>query len=295
MINVAKLHDMEKQKRIFGQARILTVDNEKRTAKIYLDSLSGIQEIHAVLALSFEIELVRGDKVLVVGEDFNTIYIIGVLSVKSPAKTRSKNGAYALLADAGTGSRTSLQIFSKHNELVVEYDTENNKTKVNSGTGDLEFSVPAGNIAFQSSKSVVLKGETISLEGRQKIDLAVQGYPGSSMSSLSLGKHQTKLSSPDLRITARRGNLFIDELKITGKKILSNLIQATIKVDKLETKAQSIISKAKNMYQSVENLSQLKTGRLKTLIKSTYHLKSKNTVMKSEDDFKIKAEKIDLG
>jgi hypothetical protein len=60
----------------------------------------------------------------------------------------------------------------------------------------------------------------------------------------------------------------------------------------LETRAQTIISKMKNIYQSVENLSQLRAGRLKTLVQSTVHLKSKSTVLQSEEDFKVRAERI---
>jgi hypothetical protein len=49
------------------------------------------------------------------------------------------------------------------------------------------------------------------------------------------------------------------------------------------------------MYNTVEQLSQLKTGRMRTLVKSTFHLKAKNSMLKSEEDFKVRAEKIHLG
>ena len=103
------------------------------------------------------------------------------------------------------------------------------------------------------------------------------------------------MSCPDLRISSKRGTLFIDDLMLAGKKVLGNLVKATITAEHLETRTQTIINKTKNLFQSVEKLTQLKTGRLKTLIQQTYHLKSKNTVLKSEDDFKVKAKKINLG
>jgi hypothetical protein len=78
-------------------------------------------------------------------------------------------------------------------------------------------------------------------------------------------------------------------------KLIGNLSHCLVAAKKLETRAQTIISKMKNMYQSVENLSQLKAGRLKTLVESTVHLKSKSTVLKSEEDFKVRAERINLG
>ena len=39
----------------------------------------------------------------------------------------------------------------------------------------------------------------------------------------------------------------------------------------------------------------LRTGRLRTLVDSTFHFKARKAFLKSEQDFKIKAEKIDLG
>ena len=293
MTNIATLYDTNTQKSIFGEAKILTVDNEKRTAKIYLEDLSGIQEIEAVVAIACDCDLIRGDKVLIAGENIHAIYIIGVLTAKSHLKTYSQNGSYALLAESV--DRSTFQIFSKRNELVVEYDAIVEKTKVHCLAGDLEFLAPAGNMTFQSAKSIELSGETISLKSKKRFDTLVQEHPGSSFSSLSIGNHRAKVSCPDLQITVKRGSFFIEDLIITGKKVLGNLVHATIKADKLETRTRSIINKTKNLYQSVENLAQLKTGRLKTLIEKTYHMKSKSTVLKSEEDFKIKANKINLG
>lgn len=293
MTNTAKLYNNDTPERILGKARILRADNKKRTAKIYIESLSGIQEIHATIATSFNVELNHDDEVLVLGDDLDNIFIIGILSSKSSTKIHSKDGAYALLDD--TTGKQSLQIFSNQNELIVEYDTEKNKTKVQSGSGNLEFTLPKGSIAFQSAESLTFKANTINFEGNNKINLAVRDLPGNSASSFSLGRYQARMNSPDLRLTAKNGTIFFNELKIAGKTLFGNLGNLTLKAGKLETNARSIINKAKNMYQTVENLSQLKTGRLKTLIKSSYHIKSKKTVMKSEEDFKIKAERIDLG
>ncbi|MCI5209713.1 MAG: DUF3540 domain-containing protein [Candidatus Electrothrix sp. ATG2] len=228
---------------------------------------------------------------LVAGEDVEHVYIIGVLSTQASVIIRSGNGAFARLDN----DRASLQIFSPHNELIVEYDTAHNKTKLNSLGDNLELNVPTGNMVLNSSESITIQSDSIQLTGRNMISMKVQDQTGHSLTGLSLGNHQAKLSCPDFRVIAKNGDLFVDELRVAGKKIVANLVQATCKIGKLETRAKTLIHKARNMYQSVENLSQLKTGRLKTLIKTTYHLKSKNTVLKSEEDVKVKAKEINLG
>ncbi len=293
MTNLATLYDTEEKKNIWGQARILSVDPEQRTARIYLDSLSGIQEIRAVLALVPAVELAPDDRVLVAGEDIDSIYIIGVLSVQSPPTLRARDGSYVVLDDSEKG--TFFQIYSKEGELLVEHDAEAAQTRIHAGAGDIEVSAPGGSMAFQAAEALSFRGETISLQAGQRLDASVQDRAGRTASSLSLAEHRASVHTSDLQCTTGRAGLLVDELKITGRKILGNIVQATIRADRLEARAQSIVSKAKNIFQSVENLTQLKTGRLKTLIRSTYHLKSKNTIMKSEDDFKVKADRINLG
>ena len=49
------------------------------------------------------------------------------------------------------------------------------------------------------------------------------------------------------------------------------------------------MAKAKNVYQTISELSQLKAGRQRTLVDHTCHMKAKKTIYKSETDFKVKA------
>ncbi|HEB49150.1 MAG TPA: DUF3540 domain-containing protein [Desulfobulbus sp.] len=294
MTNLATLYDTEEKKNIWGPARILSIDPEQRIARIYLDGLSGIQEIHATLALPIAVELAPDDRVLVAGEDIDSIYIIGVLSVQSPPTLRARDGSYVVLDDSEKG--TFFQLYSKEGELLVEHDAEAAQTRIHAGAGDIEVSAPGGDMVFRAQGALCLRGETISLQGKRHLDAAVLDRAGRTAASLSLAEHGgASLRGADLRLTAGRAGLLVDELKITGKRILGSIGQATINADRLETRARSVISKARNLFQAVENLTQLKTGRLKTLIRSTYHLKSKNTIMKSEDDFKVKADRINLG
>ena len=59
--------------------------------------------------------------------------------------------------------------------------------------------------------------------------------------------------------------------------------------------AESMIEKARNVYRTVEQLSQLKAGRVRTLVASTFFFRTRKAFIHSEEDYKIKAEKIHLG
>jgi len=66
-------------------------------------------------------------------------------------------------------------------------------------------------------------------------------------------------------------------------------------VERFETLAETVIQKAKNVYRTVERLTQLRTARLRTLVDETYQLKSRNAFVKTEEDFKVRADHIYLG
>jgi hypothetical protein len=96
-------------------------------------------------------------------------------------------------------------------------------------------------------------------------------------------------------VSAHRGDLRIEEAVYTGRKLLGNIGHAKLIAERLETAAQTMIEKAQNLFQSVEELSQFKTGRMRTLVKKTFHFKSNKAFVKAEEDYKIRAEKIHLG
>ena len=133
------------------------------------------------------------------------------------------------------------------------------------------------------------------MAGHTDVRLAVEDGVGLLRSAVSLGSRKMKLSSSELGITAQRGTFQVEETRYTGKRFLGKIAYAQLIVGKLGTLAESIVEKAKNVYRTVEQLSQLKTGRMRTLIESTYHLKAKKAFLRSEEDFKVKADKIHLG
>jgi hypothetical protein len=104
-----------------------------------------------------------------------------------------------------------------------------------------------------------------------------------------------ELKSVQLNIAARKAELQLDETQLEGKKLTGSIKSVKLAMKRCETLAETVIAKAKNVYRTVEELSQLKTGRLRNLVSRTYQLRSKTTLMKAEEDFNIDGEKINLG
>ncbi len=152
-----------------------------------------------------------------------------------------------------------VQLINKKGELIFEYDPETGSSRVNVRSGSLDFITHHGNINFISKRGTI------------------------------------KMSSADLQITNKHTSIKSEQLNYIGDKVSVTVKYSRIIAGKLETIANDIICKTKNLYNSVDELAQLKAGRMRTIIKSTLHMKAKNSYLKSEEDFKINGKKIHLG
>jgi len=91
-------------------------------------------------------------------------------------------------------------------------------------------------------------------------------------------------------------------VRIDGRTIEMNSHQLNVKsasvrwiAKRMETLVETLVEKTRNAYRTVEHLTQLRTGRMRTLVEQTFQFKSRKAFLKSEEDFKIKGEKIHLG
>ena len=62
-----------------------------------------------------------------------------------------------------------------------------------------------------------------------------------------------------------------------------------------ETRAKTVIQRARNMYRRVEGLLEAKAGRQRTVVDGTVHMNCKRALTRADEDYKVKAERIHLG
>ncbi|MBL4608677.1 MAG: DUF3540 domain-containing protein [Pseudomonadales bacterium] len=300
MINVAKIPQKESSEHYLGAANVIGLVNSEGLLRLRLSAPQAGYEVVARNTVPLNNALEIGDEVLVNGDIFNDMYVIGLLAAidgqqKKTAlnKLEMGDGSYALLDD--TSVSPALKIFSKRNELLIEYDPDAGKTRINIDTGNLEFIARNGNIVLDSANSIQLKGQNIEILGQAGVQLGVLDTFGRLSSSFSLSSCATSLSAARLNVTAHLTELQLKETRFFGSKFRGKIEDSQLLVDKLSTVANTISEKAKNVYRSAEELTQLKTGRMRTLVASTFHLKAKNSYIKSQEDFKVNADKIHLG
>tara|TARA_R110002167_G_scaffold211484_19_gene416044 strand:+ start:1698 stop:2666 length:969 start_codon:yes stop_codon:yes gene_type:complete len=299
MNTVAKLYPKEAG-HYCGPASIIALADREGLFLIRLLEYTESLEISARIAAPFINNLSLGDEVLVTGDVYRDVYVIGLLTTtnkhdRQPASNHLDIGSGSYVkVDTSSGS-PALKLFSKRNELLIEYDPESEKARVNIESGDLEFITRSGDIVLNSANNIQIKGKNIDLMGQSGVRFGVLDRIGQLTSSFSLDACQASLNSAKVRVSSQLGEFQCKEARLVAAKFRGTVEDSQLIVDKLSTVANTVTEKAKNVYRTVEELTQLKTGRMRTLVASTFHLKAKKTMMKAQDDFKVNADKIHLG
>jgi hypothetical protein len=265
MSNLAEKYPWMQETRYLGKARVVQTDEKSGRTMVRLSGTAVNAEVWALMAIASQQRLTPGDTVLVAGEDFDEMYIIGLLKTSTHLpETITLSGGTSAEASGKPGEQ-KMKVFSAKQELLFEYDEAKGKARVNMPTGDLEFVTEKGDISFRS-------GRNISFHGNHVV-----------------------MKTHEIGVSAQKGDLRIEETVYTGRKLLGNIRHAKLIAERLETVAQTMIEKAQNLFQSVDELCQLKAGRMRTLVKKTFHFKSNKAFVKAEEDYKIRAGKIHLG
>lgn len=265
-MGIAKKLDFIPGTGYFGPARVLEIDDQTGRVCALLRparDTENARKIWAQPAIPHSYQLKWGDTVLAAGDN-DDFYIIGVLGSSANDRLTLTSGATAEIVESPEEEK--LKVFSKQGGLIFEYDAKTGKSRVDIPEGDLELVTKDGNIDFISAKDIRF-----------------------------VSKNSIDIKSRKMGMTADRGEIHIEDTKYTGKTVSGRIDTVKLIVKRLETIAENMIEKAKNVYRTVEKLSQLKTGRLRTLVKETSQFKSKKAFFKADEDFKIKGDKIHLG
>lgn len=285
MLDVPEQTDIMPVVQYFGPAGVIEKDESGGRFRVTIphpESGSGYITPWVRLAIPLPLDFHCGDRVLVAGNN-DEFYIIGVLD-HTPAGQTSVNRLELTCGVKAEKSATpeseTLRVISKEGVLLFEYDASTGKSRVNAPSGGLEFHADNGEIALCSSKS---------------IRLATLDSESGCQSSFTLEAGKMDFTSAELGITSGKGDFRIGETHFAGNALKGEVRTVRLAMKRFESTAETVVQKAKNIYQTVEELVQVHAGRMRALIEATLHVKSKRTFLKSEEDVKINGNKIYLG
>lgn len=290
MTNLERLTPLQEVNRYFFEAIVVRQDEEENKALLQFDHSRNFEQAWAQIALA-KGTIENGARVLTVGDVCDGFYVIGLLekekSKEKDAVLSFQNGTYATIKKQDSHER--LCVYNIDNTMELSYDPCDKRLTISNNSGDVEF-VSSGSIVFKSDQGVELQGEQINL-----MSPSVKNEGKIDSSRLSINPKKTTISSQQLDLTSLASNIVFKRVNFNANEAIATARKIKLIVGRFERRAVSIVEKAKNIFQTIEGLAQLKAKRMKTNVKETYHMKSKRAFIKSEQDYKIKSDKIHLG
>lgn len=294
MSNVVNIHDQRSDNGYFGPARVLEVEVDSGKVLVAASGDAGLQKSWAVNAVPGCAGFSTNDEVLVMGQGTDQLYIIGVLNAApQPSRLAVDAGVYASVSDKE--HKKSLQIFSGDDELLFEFEPDTDRIRLYMDSPNLEVQNRMGDLCFNTAGRMQMKARSIELNGRHRIHLGLGQSSGRKQSEISLERNRVRLEGEEACIHAGRGDFRFAEMCYTGKRFIGNVVHASFIMRRMESTVRTLVSRARNVYQKVDELAQLKAGRVRALVQGSYHMKAEHTIMKAEKDYKVNADQIHLG
>jgi hypothetical protein len=232
----------------------------------------------------------KGDTVLICGHDAANRFVIGVVS-----SLAGKQEPVRPIRTGGPDAESSLSmvVHAPDGTLLLEYDEATRRSRIHIGDGGVEIVANGGPVRL-SGKSVIIEGrEGVRISSDQHVGLAAAS--GNARGSLEIRPDHSELHSSHLDIAAETALLSLRHVRVAATTCVSKIARLRCVAERIDTCADEIVEKARNVLRKVEGLTQLHTGRWRAVVDSTWFVKSRKTCLKSEKDFKVDGEKIHLG
>jgi hypothetical protein len=272
------------------KAGVLAVDATRRKVLVRRESAPGKEPEWAQWAVAAPLSVTKGDTVLICGHDAANRFVIGVVS-----SLAGKQEPVRPIRTGGPDAESSLSmvVHAPDGTLLLEYDEATRRSRIHIGDGGVEIVANGGPVRL-SGKSVIIEGrEGVRISSDQHVGLAAAS--GNARGSLEIRPDHSELHSSHLDIAAETALLSLRHVRVAATTCVSKIARLRCVAERIDTCADEIVEKARNVLRKVEGLTQLHTGRWRAVVDSTWFVKSRKTCLKSEKDFKVDGEKIHLG
>lgn len=185
------------------------------------------------------------------------------------------------------------EVRDRRGSIVFTYDPDTGKGEL-SMPGDLSLAAPAGNIDLIAGKAVrCFAAEGVSFDSAGRV--ALTSHAESGRSALELGEQGARLATPKLRMDARDADVNIHRSRFRGQSLDSHIERGRLAWDVVENVAERVISRARNVFESVSEAKQTRAGTVRAVVEDSYEILSGMASLLARKDIRIDAQQIDLG
>ncbi len=103
------------------------------------------------------------------------------------------------------------------------------------------------------------------------------------------------VEAPEVVLEGGSGELSFLGLNVNTSVIQAKAQKAVVTIRRLEVLLDRLTQRMRNCFRWVENLDQVKAGRISRTVKERFSLKSRHTFIRAEEDVTVDADRINLG
>lgn len=175
------------------------------------------------------------------------------------------DGATVSIVEGEGGEQ--IQIRDKTNSVLLQVDPATGLVTISSARGNLALAAPGGDIELHARGALRFRGEK---------DVAID-------------------AGESLQLSSKRAAIALADATYVGARLRTKIGDVKNVVERLETVTERLFEKAKAAYRQVEDLSQLRAGRVRTLVRGSWLVRGETTSLDARDDVKIDGKHIHLG
>ncbi len=266
-------------------AVVVGLEDDPSQVEVRLTSTDRRAEpLRARLAIAGSYRPTEGDRVLVLS-DPQDAYVVGVLHGARRTEMELPDGAKVRLINDG------MELSDADGNLLVRY--AEGTAQINAPRGDLTLAAPRGRLRIQSGLDVQIEaGRDLLHQAARKLSLnaGTAGEP-----QLQIRHGHTELDSERLDVRATKTTLITGRATVVANHIANTAKRLATNVERYELTAERLVERSKNAFRDVADLLQMRVGRARHLVKNTFALHSRRTVMVSKKETSIDGKKILLG
>lgn len=202
-----------------------------------------------------------GDRALLVRTGDGAVLALGLVARAPTPSVATPEGARAEV----TGG--TLAVYDRRGSLLFEHRAADGVTVLHASADDVEL------VATRSLR----------------LRVAGDGAP-----SITLGREVLSVHAPRTALTGASASVRVDDARLEATLVTTVADRARAVVGALETRAVSLVTRARSMMYEVEELAQTRAGTVRTVAREGFHVRGRRATIKVDDDVKLKGQKIYL-
>jgi hypothetical protein len=206
------------------------------------------------------------------------------------------------LPDGGTARLVSggLEVADAEGRIVVRY--ADGTAEIAPSSGDLRLSAPSGRVVIAAGLDVAIEAQrdvTVSAQRSAETRIAPRAAGEPAVDDLAtrfrLDAKGATVAGASVEVRSRRARLTAGVVETIAREMRTNASLIETTATALETTAERIVTKAQSVAEDVSELLETRAGRVRSIVRGVFSLRSKTTTMKSKDDTAIDGRHVLLG